>query len=133
MKGKVIKQYACPHCGAGVKLIRPDTYVRCPCGTIAMFGNPEDPAVVCNYPIGSLTCTHVIVPFPDDYKYVSKGKGGVIYANPKRGKMVGVTQEQMDLIMPMAVFAKYMGWDSAKLLKACDACIEYDAVLASDL
>ena len=133
MKGLAIKKYTCPNCSDGVKLLKPDTYVRCRCGTLAMFGNPEDPAVVCAVVTSKLEVSTVIVPAPDDYKYRSVNKGGVVFANPKRGKMVGMTPAQMDLIMPLLAFAKIMTWDSRKLMQALDAFAEYDELIKQDL
>lgn len=132
MKGVVIKSYTCPCCGDGVRLVRAGTYVRCSCGTVGLFGYPEDPGVVCSALVKGLQCTPVIVSMPDDYKSPKVRAGGIIYANPRRGKMTGVTAAQMDLIMPLLAFMKMMSWDSSKLLEALKAFEDYDAMIEND-
>ena len=133
MKRIVIKGYTCPACHESLRVMQPGVYVRCSCGNLAMYGNPQDPVVVCNCHVAKLSTVDTIAVVTDNYAPPTTYKGGIIFANPKRGKMVGMTATQMDLVMPLLVFSKAMAWDAAKLLKALDAFEEYDKLISGDL
>jgi hypothetical protein len=133
MKRIVIKGYTCPACQQSVRVAVPGTYVRCSCGNLAVYGNPQDPVIVCNLDARQLDTIDTIAVVPDNYRCPENCRGGVVLADPKKGKMVGIGPAQMDLILPLLAFSHAMRWDSHRLFKAFEAFEEYDALISGSL
>jgi DNA-directed RNA polymerase subunit RPC12/RpoP len=131
MKRIVIKGYICPLCGEGVRLIRPSSLVRCSCGALALYGQPENPTVGCAVDCELETVSTIAIA-PDDYD-PAPATGGKLVLDKRAGKIYGMPNEFIELTMPLLAFAKEAKWTERRLLEACHALIRYDKLLGKSL
>jgi hypothetical protein len=93
----------------------------------ALMGDPENPVIICNGNKEPETMESII-PVDDNYKR-PKVQGGLIVVNQKAGGIFGVSQQVLDLVMPLLGAAKSFGWTEKQLLEACKSLIDYDKMI----